>query len=49
MLKQHIDENFAKLNPKKFKDQINKWAYIPAKGNGDYYKSPAGKYAKKAW
>ena len=29
------------------KDQNNKWAYIPAKGNGDYYKTPKKATMKK--
>lgn len=43
----HINAKFEKLNPKKFKNQINKWAYIQAKGSGDHYKTPEGKYVKR--
>jgi hypothetical protein len=46
-LKAYIDTKFEKLNPKKFKNQINKWAYIQAKGSGDHYKTPEGKYVKR--
>jgi len=46
-LKAHIDAQFEKLNPKKFKNQINKWAYIQAKGSADYYKTPNGRYMKR--
>ena len=41
-IKSYIDEKFAKLAPKKFTQQINKWAYIAAKGSGDYYKTLSG-------
>ena len=41
-IKDYIAEQFAKLAPKKFTQQINKWAYIAAKGSGDYYKTPSG-------
>ena len=41
-IKQYIAEQFAKLAPKKFTQQINKWAYIAAKGSGDYYKTLSG-------
>jgi len=43
----HVSTCFEKLNPKKFKAQINKWAYIPAKGRADYYRTPAGTYVKR--
>ena len=38
-----INDKFEKLAPNKFKQDINKWAYIDAKGNSDYYKRPDGK------
>ena len=41
-IKEYIAEQFAKLAPKKFTQQINKWAYIAAKGSGDYYKTLSG-------
>lgn len=41
-IKKYIAEQFAKLAPKKFTQQINKWAYIAAKGSGDYYKTLSG-------
>ena len=41
-IKEYIAEQFAKLAPKKFTQQINKWAYIAAKGSGDYYKTSSG-------
>ena len=43
----HVGACFEKLNPKKFKTQINKWAYIQAKGSADYYKTPDGRYVKR--
>jgi hypothetical protein len=46
-LKAHIDTKFEQLNPKKFKNQINKWAYMQAKGSGGHYKTPEGKYIKR--
>jgi len=46
-LKAYIDEKFEKAYPKKFKTQINKWAYIQAKGSADYYKTPDGRYIKR--
>ena len=41
-IKEYIAEQFAKLAPKKFTQPINKWAYIAAKGSGDYYKNASG-------
>ena len=35
----HVDACFEQNNPRKFKTQINKWAYIQAKGSADYYKT----------
>ena len=46
-LKGFIGEQFAKAFPKKFQKPINQWAYIEAKGSGDYYKTPEGGYVKR--
>ena len=36
----HVDARLEQLNPTKMKNQINQWAYIEAKGSGDYFKTP---------
>ena len=46
-MKEHVSSELqsflGKLNPNKFKTKVNKWAYIAAKGSGDYYRYPDGK------
>lgn len=39
---QFVHECFARAFPNKFRNGIHKWAYVDAKGSGDYYKRPDG-------
>ena len=39
---QFVHECFARAFPNKFRNGIHRWAYVDAKGSGDYYKRPDG-------